>query len=318
MIDRDLLIPAGADAVTQHGRLLFRYYKDRYAAMLLEDLLQSSLPIRSLRESRYGRLLERPAIKALIASKGDGWLDRDDLLMLWPCEVESYVLTFAVWGSNKSSEQFRYQTSRPCRQLALQLNFSGQHDAQYRRLIRDSKKNPFFLRSHPVNRKGRNTLAWARIDIDWHSGEALIDEVQSDWIGRVELRLTQARRGYGPYWRPAARERLEIYANRIVAPHAAMWSEALLSATLHVLVREFGINRVWFHDFETGCEIKRLKQRRPPRALYTDLPRRFCFERTDEPPKFILAAQAPLLQRKLKRRKGRFWRFDALPLPVRQ
>ena len=91
MINRDYRIPERADAVTQHGRLLFRYYKDRYAAMMLEDLLQPRLPIRSLREGRFGRLLDRPSIKALVASKGDGWLDRDDLLMLWPCEVESML-----------------------------------------------------------------------------------------------------------------------------------------------------------------------------------------------------------------------------------
>lgn len=133
MITRDFRIPERADAVTQRGRLLFRYYKDCYAAMLLEDLLQPRLPIRILREGRYGRLLDRPSIKALVASKGDGWLDRDDLLMLWPCETETYVVTFATWGSAERRDQRWHQISRPRPQLVLQLNFPHRHDAEYRR-----------------------------------------------------------------------------------------------------------------------------------------------------------------------------------------
>ncbi|WP_119389225.1 hypothetical protein [Taklimakanibacter lacteus] len=311
MIDRDFLIPAQADADTKQGRLLFRYYKDRYAVMLLETILRPRLPIRTLRAGRYGRLLDRPAIKALAASRSDGWLDRDDLLMLWPQEFETYVLSFATWGSRKTCDRQWNQTSRSRRQLVLQLNFSRRHDAEYRRLVCGAENLPFVCGYHPVNLNGRNTMGWARIDIDAASGEALIEEVQNDWIRHAGEDLADAIQGWGGFKEPAARDRLRIYVESILAPHAAMWSEAVLAAALHVLIGLCGISRVWFHDFDTGCKIKRIKGGKPPRSLYTDLPKRFCFEKTDEPPHFLLPAQPRWLRQKLKRREGRFWRFDA-------
>lgn len=315
MNDRVLFKPERVDGFYQHRRLLFHYYKDRYAAMLLENILQPRLSLRCLREGRYGRLLDRPALKALADTKGDGWLDRHDLLALWPSEVETYVLSFGTWGAKKRHERRWNQTSRPGRQLALQLNFSRRHDAEYDRLIFKAERMPFVSRNdHPVNRSGRNTMAWARIDIDLLSGEALIEEVQNDWIRIVNRRIADAP-GRGIFRTPVARQNLEIYARSILAPHAAMWSEAVLAAALHVLIQELGIHRIWFHDFDTGCELKKLTVgRKPPRSLYTDLPKRFCFERTDEPPEFILPVQTKRMRLKLERRQGRFWRLDAQPL----
>lgn len=308
----DAFIAEDLRAIDQPGRLLFRYYNDRYAAMLLEDILQPRLPIRDLREGRYSRLLDRPAIKALIAAKGDGFLHRDDLHALWLCETQTYVMTFAGWGSEKSRDRRWNQTSRPRRQLVLQLNFSHAHDAEYHRLIPDSRKMHFACRNHPVNLGERITMAWARIDIDLSSGEALIEEVQNDWIRNVGEDLVSARAGRGAYRDPANLAKLEHYAGSVLAPRAAIWSEAVFAAALQLLTRECGIGRVWYHHFDTGCEIKKLggKLRRPPRSLYTDLPKRFCFELTDEPPAFILPAQPRWLRRKLERREGRFWRMD--------
>lgn len=314
MIDRDVLMQYGAEASCRPRRVLFRYYKDRYAAMLLEDLLQPRLPIRALREGRFARLLDRPAIKALVASKGDGWLHHDDLLMLWPQAVETYVVTFTSWGSEKSADRLWNQTSRPRRQLVLQLNFPHLHDERYRRLIFNAGENPFVYTRHPINQEGRNTLAWARFDVDLLAGEALIEEVQNDWIRKVEWALERAFRGYGKFKEPAARESLKLYAETVLAPHAAIWSEAVLAAVLHLLGHAFGIRRVWYHHFDTGCALKKLQRKKwskPPRSLYTDLPRRFCFELTDEPPEFILPAQPRWLRKKLERREGRFWRMDA-------
>lgn len=314
MIDRDALMECGADPLYRPRRVLFRYYRDRYAAMLLEDLLQPRLPIRILREGRFARLLDRPAIKALVASKGGGWLHHDDLLMLWPTEVETYVVTFAAWGSESKADRSWNQTSRPRRQLVLQLNFSQPHDAQYRRLVFNAAENPFVYRRHPVNQEGRNTLAWARVDIDLVSGEALIEEVQNDWIRKVDRALECASRGYGKFKEPAAHAGLKLYAETVLAPHAVIWSEAVLAATLQMLGQVLGIRRVWYHHFETGCALKNLlrkKWSKPPRSLYTDLPRRFCFELTDEPPEFLLPAQPRWLRKKLERREGRFWRMDA-------
>lgn len=314
MIDRDVLSGDGAQPPWQPRRLLFRYYKDRYAAMLLEDLLQPRLLIRVLREGRFARLLERPAIKALVATKGDGWLSDQDLQLLWPLAVEAFVVTFTSWGSERNVDRLWNQTSRARRQLVLQLNFPHGHDEQYRRLIFNAAEHPFVCRHHPVNKGGRNTLAWARIDVDLLSGEALIEEVQNDWIRKAERALVLASRGYGKFRKPQARDRLTLYTETVLAPYAAIWSEAVLAAALHVLGHVLGVRRVWYHHFETGCALKNLtrkKWRKPPRSLYTDLPKRFCFELTDEPPAFILPAQPRWLRKKLERREGRFWRMDA-------
>lgn len=313
MKNRDIAIADSLRALDQPRRLLFRYYKDRYAAMLLERILQPRLSIRALRAGPYARLLDRPAIKALVASKGDGVLHRDDLLLLWPFETLSYGVTFAGWGSEKSRDRRWNQTSRPRRQLVLQLNFPHAHDTEYRRLIHDAKEMPFQCRYHPANRGERITMAWARIDIDTQSGEALIEEVQNDWIRNVGDNLADAIAGWGRYAKPADLEKLRHYAAIVLAPHAAMWSEAVLAAALEILIGECGLSRIWYHHFATGCEIKNLHKLfwKPPRSLYTDLPKRFCFELTDEPPAFILPAQPRWLRRKLERREGRFWRMDA-------
>ncbi len=310
MNDRAPFIPDDAVDAGRQNRLLFRYWKDRYAAMLLEDVLRPRQPIRALRQGRFARLLDRPAIKALAASKGDGWLDRDDLLSLWPADVLTYVMSFGAWGSSRRSERRWNQTSRPRRQLVLQLNFSRQHDEKYHLLVSDAKDMPFADWYHPINKRGRITMAWARIDIDLASGEALIDEVQNDWIRNVEAELADDDRDFGIYRKPAERKNFRIYAENVLAPHAGLWSEAVLSAALLVLGQVFRIDRVWFHDFDTGCEIKKITGRKPPRSLYGDLPRRFCFEPTDEPPEFILATQPRRLRKKLERREGRFWRLD--------
>ena len=309
----DILASAAPQGARQPHRLLFRYYKDRYAAMLLEHVLRPRQPLRVLRESVYGRLLDRPQVKTLAASKGDGCLDRDDLLMLWPADVDTYVLTFGFWGSSRSCERRWNQTSRARRQLVLQLNFPRQHDDEYRRLIFNAQDKPFACGFHPINQRGRNTMAWARIDIDIWSGEALIEEVQNDWIRNVGDELANAVCGYGKFREAAACENLKIYAETVLARHAAMWSEATLSAALYVLIELLGISRIWFHSFETGCEIKQLWRSKPPRSLYTDLPRRFCFATTADVPDFILPAQPRWLRRKLEQREGKFWRYDCLP-----
>lgn len=313
MKNRDIAIADSLRALDQPRRLLFRYYKDRYAAMLLERQLQPCQPIRALRAGPYARLLDRPAIKAVVAAKGDGFLRRDDLALLWPYETQTYGVTFARWGSEKSCDRRWNQTSRPRRQLVLQLNFPHAHDAEYRRLIPDAKEMPFACRFHPVNVSKRITMAWARIDIDLKSGEALIEEVQNDWIRNVGGSLADAVAGWGRYAKPADIEKLRHYAGSVLAPHADMWSEAVLAAALQILMGECGLLRVWYHHFATGCEIKNLHKPfwKPPRSLYTDLPKRFCFELTDEPPAFILPAQPRWLRKKLERREGRFWRMDA-------
>jgi hypothetical protein len=51
---------------------------------------------------------------------------------------------------------------------------------------------------------------------------------------------------------------------------------------------ELAVRRLFFHDFDTGAALKGLTPGfQPPRSLYTDLPRRFCFQKTARMPGFL-------------------------------
>ena len=59
----------------------------------------------------------------------------------------------------------------------------------------------------------------------------------------------------------------------------------MLTATLDFVHRELGINKVFYHSFDTGVRLKGIESGwGPPRSIYTDLPRRFCFELGEERP----------------------------------
>ena len=78
---------------------------------------------------------------------------------------------------------------------------------------------------------------------------------------------------------------LRRYFVEAMRPHRAIWEEATLTAALVFLREELGIGRIFYNTWETGCRFKGISLNYgPPRSLYTDLPRRFCFEETSEPP----------------------------------
>ena len=62
----------------------------------------------------------------------------------------------------------------------------------------------------------------------------------------------------------------------------------MLAATIWFLREEIGISRIYYHTHEYGAQLKRIRWGLPPRSLYTSLPRRFCFERTEEAPEFLV------------------------------
>ena len=82
-------------------------------------------------------------------------------------------------------------------------------------------------------------------------------------------------------------ERMQRYQQTLLARHAAVWDEAMLSATLFFLREELGIRHIYYHTHASGQWLKRIRDRLPPRSLYTELPRRFCFRETDALPGFL-------------------------------
>jgi hypothetical protein len=176
-------------ACLPRGRTLFYYFKDRYALMLLADLVQEGMPVREVKASRYGRLLARPVVKRLVGRLGDGVLTRESDESHWPARPECYLLSLGTWGRDRCRRHCGWcQTSRPGVNLVLQLNFSNKHNHPYQRLIDPSAD---------------------------------------------------------------------------------------------------------YHTFETGNRLKQISgSRRPPRSLYTALPRRFCFQETDARPGFLLPGKS--------------------------
>lgn len=58
-------------------------------------------------------------------------------------------------------------------------------------------------------------------------------------------------------------------------------------AAMVFLRDELGLRRIYYQTAESGPLLKRIGGMTPPLSLYTDLPRRFCFQKTSEPPAFI-------------------------------
>ena len=163
----------------------------------------------------------------------------------------------------------------------------------------------------------RHTMAWVRMDVDFQTDEVLIEEVQTDWLRDAKGYLWNLE-----WYVKNNRDRLRKlvvdgkvdaavnYVKKTLAPYFKMWDEAALTAAINFVVDELGIGRIYYHTFETGNVLKKIRYSYPPRSLYTDLPRKFCFKLTDEAPTMLV--ESKVVKRKLKRvKQPRWYRLDA-------
>ncbi len=296
----------------------FYYFKDFYAVMMLSYVVGSGMKIHEIKKSRFKRLINKPLVKELLRRSGSPTLSQEVLGSFWPRDYHCYLLTLDKWGGSKDGARFYNQTSRPGWNLVLQLNFSARHNRTYNRLIKPQKSHPFERRYHPVScDSGMHTLAWARIDFDLDQGEALIEEVQNDWI-RIALKT---RTQYDRYTNSSGRMRvpycirqlgcdadaLSQYIDTVLKPHAAIWEEVMLMATIRFIREEVGISDIFYHTFDLGCRLKRIDGSRPPRSLYTRLPEKFCFEKSDRAPAFLLKKNSKKATNLLKAKDRQFY-----------
>lgn len=144
---------------------------------------------------------------------------------------------------------------------------------------------------------------------DLHAGEALIEEIQSDWV-RDAVDCAE-RIKTNPEWLQGEADGdaagLQRYVDYVLAYHKANWADAMLNAALFFLRDELGFKRVWMHDFETGNVAKGINYGHPPRSLYTRLPKRFCFQRTAVGPNFICKYRS--FRRKISSVKQPRWHY---------
>ncbi|GAA5168803.1 hypothetical protein [Viridibacterium curvum] len=271
------------------GRTVYPYYKDRYGLQLLRYAVRQPTAVHTLRSAPVASLLQKPRLRDLLAAC-DGTLSPLHLLSAdGDSSPRCHVLTLSSWNGS--------QTSRGGSSLVLQLNFASEHDRALRSLLKlPSGRDPFNYSSHPSLRSDaidrRYTLAWARLDIDLDADEALIEEVQSDWVRVARYAFSSVSAGHTGYLQrrcgsdvqPAA---FMKYYCEVLAPYAEIWDEAMLSAALFFLREELGISRIYYHSPETGVAFKNIKWNAPPRSLYTELPRKFCFRETEDLPKML-------------------------------
>lgn len=319
--------------------IAFNYYPDRQSPWLLAHLWdQDRARVPALRQSPMAKLLDRPALKPLIARCG-GDLRRMDVLALahadrfdafdqitpageaaleacWADPWLDFHLTFEAWGMRGNWEWA--QVSREGGSLVIQLGFPGDHAQLMGRYLPPDVRGKFQEEYHPVRTEGRPTLAWARVDLDLMRGEALIEEIQCDW-----LRLVQDEVEWLAEKDPQSRDTRahQAYQRALFARYARLWPQAMMLAALVVLVEHLGIRRVWMHQPAAGAVLKGIDGCCPPVSLYTKLPRSFCFAPTTDWP--ALLAPGPWARRDRTRKQrakqvqrmadaGRpiFWRLD--------
>ncbi|KUJ84505.1 hypothetical protein AWR36_002185 [Microbulbifer flavimaris] len=298
-------------ACLPEGRTRFYYFKDRYALLLLRQACKEQQSIRALRQGQYARLLDKAAVGEVIRRSGNGRLTPEQLVNYWPAQFHCYRLSLGLWGSDRKSRY--YQTSRTGYNLVLQMNFSNQHDLCYRRYKIADDEGCFDSYEHPTS-DTRNTMAWSRIDLDLETDTALIEEVQTDWLRFAREAYDDAqnirkakskvdREKQERYWfYDFTPEQATEYFEIAVREHLAIWDEAVLSATLEFLLHEIGIRKVYFHSWETG---RRVKHCAPPRSVYRNLPRRFCFQSVSEGPGFLIEDKSS--RRKMKKIDRQSW-----------
>ena len=260
-------------------------------------------------------------MRRVLADCGDGRLDKARLDAHWREPWFPFLLTVWLWGDDHWSSY--EQTSRPGYNLVLRLNFSQHHDRRFEQWFKPyyqwGSLNGFYL--HPVlgTRKRhyfRHTLAWARLDIDLEQGEALIEEIQTDWVREAMAeRRTLARcdrcerESNHPVCHKAAAARR--YLDEVLSPYARIWDEAMLSAALFFLHEELGLHRIWYHTWQTGNACKGIAPDfAPPRSLYQRLPRHFCFTETERMPQILQNRASQRRLRKARVVEPRFYHLE--------
>jgi hypothetical protein len=296
--------------------LKFSYFRDQFALSILRWVIGEGRRVCDLRRGPHAKLLEKPCMRQVLARVKRGVLTPSDLDSFEAKRQLEYRLSFAAWGEADERKWCPtcHQTTRPGQNLVVQLNFAREHDTAYFGLIAprgidDHLDHPFVCAGHPVSQH-HLTLAWARVDIAFEAGEALIEEVQSDWVKRAaseadalralepETLMTEELCGFDP---EIATYHVLSYVDHVLQPHIDTWAEAMLAATLHCLRDRYDIRRIFYNTFETGCYLKGLGAARPPRSLYTGLPRRFGFQQTETRPWALRRSATRSLQHKLAR-----------------
>ncbi|WP_444994043.1 hypothetical protein [Aliikangiella sp. IMCC44359] len=152
------------------------------------------------------------------------------------------------------------------------------------------------------------------MDFDFTSGEALIEEIQNDWLRKAERHLQLAtsaiqsgRSDYSCYGEKYNAEAMLSYTQKVLKRYSKTWSEAAMFSAIHLIKEELGINKIFYHQFDTGRYMKNITGACPPKSLYSRLPKSFCFTQTSKGPDFILSNKK--IKRRLNKLKNPNWYY---------
>lgn len=298
------------------GRTLFRYSKDDYAFLLLRMMGGRERRIHKLRQTPLRKLLEKPAVKPYLAGCSDGMLEPGVLPeSRFSQEERCYRLSLDVWGGDRKYWHWT-QVSRKGASLVLQMNLNRSQTEKLRASYTSEENDPFENRWHPARSGDFPTLAWARLDFDLETGEALIEELQTDLLRDLQWFAEEAydakKRGQASFERCRANfdtKRVIRLWERDFTAERRHWQEAMLTAAIRFLVVEMGIRKIFYHTAATGSYLKRIKGTNPPKSLYTELPKRFCFDETEEIPGFLRAERDWCRREKAAKCGMRFFRM---------
>lgn len=280
-------------------RTLFYYFKDRYCLSLLEwymtKIKKQSLSIGLLNKGELQNFIRKPVMKEIVKNCGDGFLTKEKMQAFWPSEFLTFTLSLDRWGEGDRGWD---QTSRNQQNLVLQVNFDNKHTTQYQRLLKpDDCYGPFEYWGHPVRQDARKTMSWIRMDFDLSTNEALIEEVQNDWLRQASSGLFRIKRGLSQrgtlkpgdivYGVHCEYKDFEHYVDKVLKPYQKLWAEASMLAAIQFIRNELGINTIYYHSFSTGNKLKKIYGL-PPKSMYTQLPKQFGFSLTKESPEFLL------------------------------
>lgn len=267
-------------AVLPKGRTIYHHYEDRYAVLLLHNYLKAGPQnVQDLKKSHLASLLRRPLVAEVMSRTGRNWLELGDFDQCWPDTLDAYRLTLDSWPSTEEiPRRSWHQVTRHGYSLVLQLNLPVSHKRELSRSIDDVDRYTSHA-YHPVAGAEELTLAWSRIDLELNRGEALVEEIQSDWVRDVKYYAQANWNESDSIWKP--------YYEDYLKPRAKNWASTMLSATLWFLLQELGIKTIFYHTFETGLKLKQIQYRAPPKSIYSDLPKQFCFRLTHNGPSFL-------------------------------
>ncbi|MFY0674860.1 MAG: hypothetical protein JXQ87_15785 [Bacteroidia bacterium] len=303
--------------------LKYYYYRDKFLIdrLIRKRACSNELKVQDIKGTFTEKLLQKEwFVNSFLAKSNKPIISVEGLEHYWPENTIEFEISVSSWGEipKKHRKDKWLQTSRSGYNLVLQVNLNQEHLKLYNSWLKPKwhGEGIFNCTCHPVSEKDI-TLGWIRLDIDFVTSEVLIEEIQTDWVREVNslaknlkvakneniqkiLRNEGIQGSLDDFWK---------YFNYL-KPVSKIWDELFLSVAIWFSKIELGIDNLWMHTFESCLLFKDQIDSKPPKSLYSKLPKRMGFEVTDNSPEFLKnEVYLKRYFRKAEREKTRWYRY---------